>query len=415
MCAFLAGIFLGFWRVSWQNQGFSIVQERIGQNIILSGTVASPPKTKEKDLRIVIEAISFNYSTSILKSQVYVMLPAGTKDGITRSDRVTFAGVLEAGFGNYAGFLYRPQLISVQKPRPPDVAWEIRTWFSGRIKNILSPKQAGLALGYLFGDKTLLSSELDEEIKIVGLSHLIVTSGFHLGIIVSLARKIFGRLSRQLAIVGSVALILAFTAITGFSASMSRAGLVASLSLLAWLVGRKFHPMRLILYSAAITIMLRPEYLTNVGFLLSFAAYAGIIFVMPLLEKYFYGSKPMSKIAGAFFPTIAAQLLCLPISIFFFGRMPVVGLLAGIIISPSIALVMALTICTAIVPILAIFTRALIEFHLSVIDFFASIPWGSAELSSGQPQIFLIYLPILVLLIYLFWRTDHRYRHWLKP
>ena len=373
-----------------------------------------PPETKEKDLRIVIEAISFNYSTSGLKSQVYVMLPVGTNAEIARSDRVTFAGVLTAGFGNYAGFLYRPQLVSVQKPRPPDLAWQIRTWFSERVKNTLGHEQAGLALGYLFGDKSLLSSELDAEIKIVGLSHLIVTSGFHLGIIVSLARKIFGKISRQLAIVGSVAFILAFTAITGFSASMSRAGLVAALSLFAWLVGRKFHPARLIFYAAAITVMLRPEYLTNVGFLLSFAAYAGIIFIMPLLEKYFYGPASTSKIAMAFFPTIAAQLFCLPISIFYFGRMPVVGAVAGIIISPSIALVMVLTICTAIAPIFAIFTRALVGFHLNVIHFFASIPWGSAEFPSGQPQIFLIYLPILAFLFYLFRCTNHRYRPWLK-
>ena len=203
---------------------------------------------------------------------------------------------------------------------------------------------------------------------------------------------------------------MAFTAVTGFSASMSRAGLVASLSLLAWLVGRKFHPARLIIYAAAITIALRPEYLTNIGFLLSFAAYSGIIFIMPLLEKYFYGPSPTSKIAAAIFPTIAAQALCLPISIYYFGRIPIVGALAGIIVSPTIALVMALTLCTAMLPFCAVFTQILVDFHLNVIHFFASIPWGSVEVKAGQPQVFLVYLPILAILVYLFWRTGHRYR-----
>lgn len=408
--ALIAGLFLGAWRVSWQNQDLALLAEQYNQIVTLSGTVSTPPEVKEKDLRITIEAISFNYSTLRLKSQVYVMLPASNKTGINRSDHIILYGKLQPGFGNYGGFLYRPQLISVQSPRPPDFAWQIRSFLSERVQQVLNREQSSLALGYLFGDKSLLSESLDTEIKIVGLSHLIVTSGFHLGIIVSLARKLFGKISRQLAVVGSIALILAFTAITGFSASMSRAGLVASLSLIAWLVGRKFHPARLIIYSAAITVALRPEYLTNIGFLLSFAAYSGIIFIMPLLEKFFYGPSPTSKIATAIFPTIAAQALCLPISIYYFGRIPIVGALAGIIVSPTIALVMALTLCTSVLPFCAVFTQILVDFHLNVIHFFASIPWGSVEVEAGHPQIFLVYLPILAILIYLFWRTGHRYR-----
>ena len=115
-----AGILCGICRYTWQNSDFRQIQANCGENVVLSGFVATPPELKEKDLRLTIEAISFNYSTNTLKSQIYVMIPASTKLEIGRSDRIVFGGVLQEGFGNYAGFLYRPTVISVQKPRPPD-------------------------------------------------------------------------------------------------------------------------------------------------------------------------------------------------------------------------------------------------------------------------------------------------------
>ena len=406
----LAGVIFGICRYTWQNYDAAQVRANIGCNVVVSGTVATAPESKEKDLRLTIEAISFNYSTSALKSQVYLMIPASAKISIGRSDRVTVRGIMQEGFGSYVGFLYRPELISVQKPRPPDWSWQIREWLGGAVQERLGRDEASLALGYLYGDKTLLSEQLNNEIRIVGLSHLIVTSGFHLGLIVSFARKVLGKVSRHFSLFGSFALILGFIAITGFSASMARAGIMSMLSLAAWLVGRKFHPARCIFYVAAIMVCIRPDFLTNLGSLLSFGAYSGIIFVVPLLNKYFYGPAPVSKIAAAFFPSIAAQLICLPLNIYYFGRIPIVGILAGVIISPAIALTMLLTILVAVMPFCAGFTQIFLGLHLKLIHFFASIPWGSAEVEPGNPLVFLLYLPILAVLLYLFWRTKHRYR-----
>ncbi len=413
--ALAAGVLCGICRFPWQNADLLQAQYYYGQNVVISGTVATAPETKEKDLRVVIEAISFNYSTTALKSQVYLMIPASQTVVIGRSDRITVRGGFQEGFGNYAGFLYRPELISVQKPRPPDWSWQIREWFGETIHARLARDEAGLALGYLYGDKASLSDELNEEIRTVGLSHLIVTSGFHLGLIVSFARKVFGKISRHFSLFGSFVLILGFIAITGFSASMARAGIMSMITLSAWLVGRKLHPARSIFYAAAIMVFVRPDFLTNLGSLLSFSAYSGIIFVVPLLNKYFYGSAPVSKIAVAFFPSIAAQLICLPLNIYYFGRIPITGILASMIISPLIAPTMLLTVLAAFSPFCASATQLFLSLHLKIIHFFAGIPWGSVETDAGNLQAFLLYLPIVAVLLYLFWCTGHRYRPRFSP
>lgn len=405
--AILAGLLFGAVRVSWQNSDLRIVQAYYNRSIIISGIVTNSPENKEKDLRFAIETISFNYSTNTVKSQVYVMLPTGADYNFTRSDRVVLKGILKEGFGAYAGFLYRPQLLSIHKPDPPDFAWSVREWLSARVANSINTDEAGLGLGYLFGDKALFSNDLDAQIKTVGLSHLVVTSGFHLGIIVAGARKIFGKISRFMSLAGSIAFMLVFIAITGFSASMARAGLVSMMSLLAWYVGRKFHPARLIIYAATITIAIRPDYLTNIGFLLSFAVYAGILFVIPLLDDYFYGPYPVARFAAAIFPSLAAQLFCLPLNAFFFGHISLIGVLAGIILSPTIPLAMLATIFAPVVPT---FAHLILSAHLYVINYFASIPWGAIEIDANNPQIFWLYIPIALTVGYLYIHTRHRYR-----
>ena len=210
-----------------------------------------------------------------------------------------------------------------------------------------------------------------------------------------------------MSLAGSIAFMLVFIAITGFSASMARAGLVSMMSLLAWYVGRKFHPARLIIYAATITIAIRPDYLTNIGFLLSFAAYAGILFVIPLLDDYFYGPYPVARFAAAIFPSLAAQLFCLPLNAFFFGHISLIGVLAGIILSPTIPLAMLATIFAPVVPT---FAHLILSAHLYVINYFASIPWGAIEIDANNPQIYWLYIPIALTVGYLYIHTRHRYR-----
>jgi hypothetical protein len=87
-------------------------------------------------------------------------------------------------------------------------------------------------------------------------------------------------------------MILSFMAITGWSASMTRAGLVAGLSLWAWYYGRKFHPVTLLAIAASVTATVYPPYAWgDIGWALSFAAFAGVMIIAPIVTSYFFGSE----------------------------------------------------------------------------------------------------------------------------
>ena len=332
---------------------------------------------------------------------------------IARSDRITLRGKLQPGFSNYQGALYRPEFLAISKPDPPDLASSIRTWFTTHVRHLFDDDAAAnLALGYLIGDRSL-TDEFKEELRLVGLSHIVVASGFCLSAIVNFIKKRIGKFSHFLGTFATAALILAFLSITGLSPSLLRASVVSGLVLLAGHFGRRFHPVRLLLYSAAISGLYNPLIYTEVAWQLSYASYAGIILISPLVGHLLYGKRSAGFLADSLIVTFSAQLACVPLSIYYFGAFSVLGFLANLLVAPTIPHVMLMTFCGGILPFPRPFIFAaknLTRIHIFVIDLLAKIPWIAANLSTGQPLIFLTYPVLLLLGIILVRLTKYSYK-----
>lgn len=96
---------------------------------------------------------------------------------------------------------------------------------------ITDPDRAALALGFLLGEKSGMSEELTQALRAAGLAHVVVASGFALSIITNFAKKYLKFVSRFAIVVGSILLIVCFVLVSGFSASLLRAGLATCCSL----------------------------------------------------------------------------------------------------------------------------------------------------------------------------------------
>lgn len=335
------------------------------------------------------------------------------KPDAKRSDVLTVRGVLKEGFGDYDAFLYRPELISISHPRTPDLAIKVRDSLSSRIvKQIGKGDESDLALSYLLGQKGTMSAELSEKMRLVGLAHTIVASGFHLGIVVSFAKKYLGKISRFATLAGATALIVVYISVTGFTPSMMRAGFATVMSLFAWYFGRRLHPARSLLYLVAISLLINPSYLTNIAWQLSFASYAGIIFLYPLITKFLYGDKQPGKIAGIILVSLAAQLFCLPICIFHFGSMSIVALATNLLVSPVIPVIMLLSLLAGIIPIplFGFLVRQLLKYQLQIVDYFSSIKWCTFDYGDLSRFALLLFIPIIIGAIILKRVTKHSFR-----
>ena len=102
---------------------------------------------------------------------------------------------------------------------------------------------------------------------------------------------------------------------------------MAFLSLLAWYYGRSFHPVILLFFVAALSLLINPSYGWNdLGWALSFLSFAGVMILAPLLQAYFFGDKKPGTVRQILGETFSAQLVTAPLLIMTFGQISVVGL-----------------------------------------------------------------------------------------
>lgn len=343
-----------------------------------------------------------------------IWISTSSKVSVQRSDTLKVQGTLTDGFGTFSAIMYRAQVVNVWRPQPGDIALRLRDWFASAIKVAIPQPEASLGVGYLVGQRQALPSELDDALRIAGLTHVVVASGYNLTILVRLARRVFVTLSKYLSLVAAGSMIIGFIAITGLNPSMSRAGLVTGLALVAWYYGRKFHPLVLLPFTAAMTVLINPSYAWgDLGWQLSFAAFGGVMVIAPLAQNYFFGNKKPGVIRQIIGETTAAQVATLPIILLNFGQLSNVALLANLLILPLVPLAMLLTfmagIGALIVPDLSTWFGLpaywVLHYMTSIIGFIARLPWAASEVTLSIASAMLCYAAIVAVCLYMWRKT----------
>lgn len=296
------------------------------------------------------------------------------------------------------------------KKGPQGMALEARDTFAEKVNDTLGGKEAKLGLAYLVGMKDGLDSETQEMLRAVGLTHIVVASGTHLSIIVEFFRKRFGKISRFAGALFGIVFIVIFAAVVGWTASITRAAIVAGLSMFSWYYGRKIGAMRVILIAMAITLLINPLYALDLGWQLSFASFAGIMLLMPAMCEFFYGKKRKpGTVAELLLASIAATLMCAPILLYYFGSLSLIALVANVLILPTIPFAMGMTFLVGLagfLPTLLLFdwlrfivvkiTTFVLDYHLAVVEFLAKQTSFIITIPKNQPLVLLLYVPILV-------------------
>ena len=208
-------------------------------------------------------------------------------------------------------------------------------------------------------------------------------------------------------------MITLFMAITGLSPSMTRAGLVSSISLMAWYYGHRLHPFILLPFAAAITTLLNPSYVWgDLGWQLSFAAFAGVMIIAPLLQRYFFGEKEPGVFRQILGETIAAHLVTIPIIALSFGTISHVAIIANVLVVPLVPLAMLLTFICGVWAIIglglsfviALPTTWLLGYMIQVATFVSELSWAQTSLTLAG-WLWLGYAVILVGACLWMWRA----------
>lgn len=383
----------------------------VGQTVEIVGRVKEDPtQSRPGAYSLQLDALTvrdFNYPGTVL-----VQLRASAD--IKRGDELYIVGELGEPFGSFPATVSGHTLSKQVRPVPGDIGRVVRDWFSDAVRRAIPEPAASLGMGFLTGQKSALSLELADALKIAGLTHIVVASGYNLTILVQASRRLFVRLSKYVSTVLSACLIACFMAVTGLSPSMTRAGLVSGMSLAAWYYGRRFHPFILLPIAAALTVAYQPSYVWgDLGWQLSFAAFVGVMVVSPLLQAYFFGPTQPGLVRQLVGETVAAHAVTVPIIALSFGTVSHVAIIANVLVVPFVPLAMLLTFVVGVftlvgfpfVWIVAAPTTWLLDYMIAVATFVADLPWAQSDVVVPA-WVWLGYAGLLGLACYGMWRRS---------
>ena len=208
----------------------------------------------------------------------------------------------------------------------------------------LPEPQAGLASGILIGLRDRVDRDLAKAFTTAGVSHVVAISGWNIAIVARDDRGSAPPWPRRRRAVATLLAIGGYTILTGASASVLRAAVMAAVVLLARETGRSGRAAAALGWAIVGLVLAAPTLVTDPGFALSAAATGGLIaWATPItrsLEGWRSGWLPgwLCESLGVSF---AAELATLPIALAWFGRVPIIAPLVNLLVVPIVAPAMA--------------------------------------------------------------------------
>lgn len=240
------------------------------------------------------------------------------------------ARLARKGVAAKAVVLSPPSVLATTKNPLLAASNQFRSRMLGASERALTRSQSALLAGLVIGDERKISARVQDDFLASGLSHLTAVSGANLAMVLgalAVALSVL-RASRRTGIWLGLAAIVLFTVITRWEPSVLRAAVMAAVGLAAFLFGRLSTPSHAFGLAFVGLLAFDPMMLWSVGFQLSFAATAGILWLRPPLVARL-GALPR-PLAEAVAIGIAAQVAVFPLIALHFGRISVASVPANL-------------------------------------------------------------------------------------
>lgn len=288
----------------------------------------------------------------------------------------------------------------------------VREYIRKMLFNNLDYKEASTLCALIFGDRSYFSDEFYNNVKAAGVSHIMVVSGMHLAIIISIILNAVESFiyNKYLKAVAIVAVVLLLTALCGFTMSMLRAGITYLFMALSLILNRKGTPENTLGTAVTTLLIFSPFAIFSVAYQLSVLSTFGILVIaMPIVnfirETKIIKSKIVFWLFSCILLTLSAMLTTLPIAIYVFGYVSTVSLFSNLLIAPVIEYVLMMSLLALAVSLISTSISAALFMPLDVtvkyingvINFFGSLKWAVAELPSH------ISIIAAILIIIIFW------------
>ncbi|WP_242685716.1 DNA internalization-related competence protein ComEC/Rec2 [Staphylococcus simiae] len=237
-----------------------------------------------------------------------------------------------------------------------NILTQYREYINNKIK-YSGVKYPERIMSLINGDTTLIDDNYKDNVKNLGIYHLLAVSGSHIAIIIFLIYQPLVRLNVPMMFIKIVTIVtlLAFAFYTNFAPSACRAIIMAIIVMLLP-KNYKVAPINILSSAFVIMFLINPLITNDIGFQFSFVISFFIIFLYPYISS-------LSKLKSLIALTFIAQLSSLIVSIPHFNQLQWIGFFSNILFVPFYTFI--LFPCTLLFYIICHFIP-----HLSLLNIF---------------------------------------------
>ena len=277
------------------------------------------------------------------------------------------------------------------------------------------------------GEKKGISKEVRKVFSASGGAHILALSGMHLGILFMILTFLLPtKRWPKISVLTELLAIWAFVLLIGFQPSLLRAAVMLTIYSIAKMLSRNTRSMDVLAFTAALLLVVSPQWLFDVGFQMSFAAVTGILVLYgPIFRFLTYREKEAEQpsllavccwtfydgIVGLVVISLTAQLGVAPLVAYYFGNFPTYFILTNFIVTPAAFLIIILAIGLLMgIPLLTPLTMVVQGMHASLL-WIKNLPYSNLEVRLSVWQTLLVYVIIISLcsLVYLCIRKTDRF------
>ena len=305
---------------------------------------------------------------------------------------------------NYGGFNYKTYLrtkkiygifnvedAEIVKNGSDNIIIKLRKYIKSKLREKLKKENSELAISLIVGDRSHISSEVEDNFKKANLMHMLAISGAHFSYVILIATFISNRLQhKRLGQLIQIIAIIFFMNLTGNTASVVRAGIMSILLIGSSICKRQNDSLNNIAISAIIQIINNPYIIFDSGFMLSYAGVLGIILFYKRISEHIQ----FKSIAL----TISANIFIIPIMIYNFHTISGSFIISNICASWLLGIIIILEFISLCIPIklLYMILDLLIMMLRKIAEICANIPFAQMYV----PRYAIFFVIVIYILIF---------------
>lgn len=305
---------------------------------------------------------------------------------------------------NYGGFNYKTYLrtkkiygifnvedVEIVKNGSDNIIIKLRKYIKSKLREKLKKENSELAISLIVGDRSHISSEVEDNFKKANLMHMLAISGAHFSYVILIATFISNRLQhKRLGQLIQIIAIIFFMNLTGNTASVVRAGIMSILLIGSSICKRQNDSLNNIAISAIIQIINNPYIIFDSGFMLSYSGVLGIILFYKKISEHIH----FKSIAL----TISANIFIIPIMIYNFHTISGSFIISNICASWLLGIIIILEFISLCIPIklLYMILDLLIMMLRKIAEICANIPFAQMYV----PRYAIFFVIVIYILIF---------------